>query len=211
LRYKVFCNMKEHLEDLSEIRSMMERSTRFISLSGLSGIFAGLVALAGALVAYNRIAFELESEAAVGIYNNDLTRFLLVDALIVLATSISFALYFTIRRTRTSGQKLWGNPSRRLLMGMMIPLVSGGFFCLLLLQHAPQLLDSATLLFYGLALVNASQYTFDDTRFLGYAQITLGLACGLINQWEIGLLFWAIGFGILHIAYGIILYHKYES
>ncbi len=55
---------KEQLEALSDIRSMMEQSSRFISLSGLSGIFAGITALVGAGLAYLRInnLFSISSE-----------------------------------------------------------------------------------------------------------------------------------------------------
>ena len=65
-----------------------------------------------------------------------------------------------------------------------------------------------SLIFYGLALVNASKYTLTDIRYLGYCEIVLGL----VNMFYIGkgLYFWAAGFGVLHIIYGAIMWCKYE-
>lgn len=202
--------MKQHLQDLTEIRSMMERSSRFISLSGLSGVFAGMFALVGAYIAYNRILEDNEGEYLNLLNNTPLLRFIVIDGIVVLTFSLIFAFYFTARQAKRKGLKLWDNTSRRLLVNMGVPLIAGGFFCLILLQQAPHLIDSATLVFYGLALINASKYTYDDVKYLGYIEVVLGLACGLLNEWRIGLLFWSLGFGVLHIAYGIVMYKKYE-
>ncbi len=203
--------MKQHLEDLSEIRSLMERSSKFISLSGLSGIFAGSFALIGAYVAYSRLMQEFQYIPYQNLsVNSPIVKFLAIDGALVLILSLIFAIYFTARQTKKKGLKIWDNTSKMLLIGMMIPLITGGLFCLILFNHAPQLIDAATLIFYGLALINASKYTYDDVKYLGYIEVVLGLACGLLNEWRIGLLFWSLGFGVLHIAYGIVMYKKYE-
>ena len=57
LYYKVlFMNeQNQHLETLQDIKKIMERSSRFLSLSGLSGIAAGICALAGSVIAYKWI------------------------------------------------------------------------------------------------------------------------------------------------------------
>jgi hypothetical protein len=203
--------MKQHLQDLTEIRSLMERSSRFISLSGLSGIFAGSFALIGAYLAYARIMQEADIALPNITIGSEISTYIIIDGLLVLVLSLIFATYFTIRQTKKKGLKVWDSTSKRLLINMMIPLVAGGLFCLILLKHAPQLIDSATLLFYGLALVNASKYTFDNVKYLGYIQIALGLACGIVNQWQLGLLFWAVGFGLCHIFYGIIMYREHRG
>lgn len=52
---------ENYIDDLKEIRSMMEKSSRFISLSGLSGVSAGIVALAGAVMAWWYIQNNLET------------------------------------------------------------------------------------------------------------------------------------------------------
>ena len=202
---------KEHLQTITEIRSMMERSSRFISLSGLSGIFAGVFALCGAYAAYIKL------NSLNGMYRlldsnsfTDVVIYLLVDASIVLVASLTLGIILTMRNSKKKGIKIWDATSKRLFLNLMIPLVAGGLFCLVLLYHGlVGLVAPATLLFYGLALINASKYTLNDIRYLGILEIALGLIASIYIGY--GLLFWAFGFGILHIVYGIVMYNKYEK
>jgi hypothetical protein len=209
-------NQTEHLETLTEIRSLMERSSRFISLSGLSGVFAGIFALIGAAVAYMYLNLELSKPW----YYEQVTRnsappftrfylFFFLDAIAVLVASISVGVYFTIRKAKQNGQTIWDASSKRLLINLLIPLTTGGLFCLILLYHGLiGMIAPATLLFYGISLLNASKYTLDDIRYLGICEIILGLIASIYIGY--GLLFWAAGFGILHIIYGVVMYKKYE-
>jgi len=96
-----------------------------------------------------------------------------------------------------------------MLIHLFIPLITGGLFALILLyRNDSTLLASVTLIFYGLALVNAGKYTLGEIQYLGVFEIVLGLLAGIFTCW--GLLFWAIGFGILHIVYGLVMYYRYE-
>ncbi|MGB0522954.1 MAG: hypothetical protein ACPGJS_08330 [Flammeovirgaceae bacterium] len=207
---------KEQLEALSDIRSMMERSSRFISLSGLSGIFAGLTALVGAYLAYLRLNQYYISEktlrAGVRLFtaNPETIYDLVVIALGVLVVALSFGVYFTTRNAKRKGQKIWDPIAQRLILNLFIPLAAGGIFCLILIYHQMTgLVPAATLIFYGLALINASKYTLRDIWYLGICETILGLiACFYIGY---GLIFWAIGFGVLHIIYGTVMYIKYEA
>jgi hypothetical protein len=65
-----------------------------------------------------------------------------------------------------------------------------------------------SLIFYGLALYNASQFTYEEVRSLGLIQIVLGLLGAYFVSY--GLLFWAIGLGVAHIVYGIYMHYRYE-
>jgi len=208
---------QKHLENLGEIRSMMERSSRFISLSGLSGVMAGLFALAGATMIYIYLDMSpfshkwLYYEAAANTtkWGMDYITFFLLDGLLILVGALSFGMFFTIRKARKKGQQIWDSLTKRLLLNLAIPLMAGGVFCLGLLYHgAIGLVAPATLLFYGLALVNASKYTLNDIRYLGYLEVVLGLVA--VFNVGYGLEFWAIGFGVLHIFYGTFMYYKYE-
>ena len=201
---------KEHLQALTDIRSMMERSSRFISLSGLSGIFAGIFALCGAYAAYIKLhsldeMYRLLNRDAL----NDLIIYLLEDAALVLVASLLVGILLTSRNSKKKGIKIWDTTSKRLLINLLIPLVTGGLFCLVLLfDGLVGLVAPATLIFYGLSLINASKYTFNDIRYLGFCEIILGLIASLYNGY--GLFFWAAGFGVLHIIYGAVMYFKYE-
>ena len=201
---------KEHLQAITDIRSMMERSSRCISLSGLSGVFSGIFALIGAYLAIDR--FETASDkyrVRGGAELIDITIFFFEIAGAVLVSSLLVGTLLTIRNSKRKGIKIWDNSTKRLLINLAIPLIAGGLFCLVLLFHGIiGLVAPATLIFYGLALLNASKYTFDDIRYLGLCEIVLGLAGSFFIGY--GLLFWAIGFGLLHIIYGTVMYFKYE-
>jgi hypothetical protein len=135
--------------------------------------------------------------------------FFLIDAMFVLVASIVVGLILTWRSAKKNGQTIWDATAKRMLINLMIPLVTGGFFCMILLMHGLiGLVAPVTLIFYGLALINGSKYTLDDIRYLGICEIILGLLASIFIGY--GLLFWAIGFGVLHIVYGMLMYNKYE-
>ncbi|MBL7923472.1 MAG: hypothetical protein JNL88_04660 [Bacteroidia bacterium] len=210
-------NEKDHLNTLSDIRSLMERSSRFLPLSGMSGIFIGLYALAGAWFTawYLREHFSgtgSSEPAAAGAPPESLlapTGMIVLVAFLVLSLSLLTAYYFTRRRAVKEGLALWDASARRMLLNLCIPLAAGGLYCLALWKHQhPELLAPAMLLFYGLALLHAAKYTYNDLRFLGLAEMMLGLLASFLTEY--GLTFWALGFGLLHILYGITMYYKYE-
>ena len=203
--------MKEkYIEDLKEIKDIMNRSTRFISLSGLSGVSTGITALAGAYLAYQTIfkeqdylvynAVELSSESV---------RYLLLIAIGTLILAIGAAIFFTSRNTKKKNQSVWDQQTKRLLINLSIPLITGGLLCLmLLLRGFVGLLPPMALIFYGLALVNASKYTLPEIRSLGLIEIFLGLIA--IQFIDYGLLLWAAGFGVIQIIYGLIIQGRYK-
>jgi len=197
-------------DDLVHIKSMMERSSRFISLSGLSGIVAGTIALIGAYIAYIMLQnsggslYQLDNNA-----QQSLIIEFIVLAVIVLIVAISSGIYFTINKANRLGLNVWTNTSKNVLEALLIPLITGGVFCIaLLFNNNFAFIAPAMLIFYGLALLNASKYTWLDIKYLGICELVLGLISCFVLYY--GLLFWALGFGILHILYGIILYKKYN-
>ncbi|WP_024479452.1 hypothetical protein [Cellulophaga baltica] len=202
---------KNYLDDLHEIKNLMNKSSRFISLSGLSGILAGVYSLIGAYFAH-KIITDIQNTST---YSQRLflsigaPEQLMVIALIVMTASIVTGIVLTRKKSKKSGEKIWNRTSKRLLFNFMVPLITGGLFCFILLQNQTMgLIAPATLIFYGLACLNASKYTLGDVRYLGLANITIGL---IATQYiGYGLYFWALGFGFLHILYGIVMYYKYD-
>jgi hypothetical protein len=207
----------DHLDTLREIRTLMERSSRFQALSGLAGVAVGIVALAGVAAAYVFMELSLTAAGyqqlavmADGRLDPAFVRFFLADATIVLLVSLTVGITMAVRKARKQQQPVWDMTAKRLAANLFTPLVAGGIYCLTLLHHGHfGLLAPATLLFYGLALVNASKYTIDDVRYLGLLIVLTGL---LAAWWQdYGLLFWGVGFGVLHIIYGLTIYFKYEQ
>jgi hypothetical protein len=206
---------KELHDELASIRNMMERSSKFISLSGLSGILAGVYALIGAGIVYNTIYPRIPkiNSATIGLlYGHSTTAdafYILVIAIIVLVASVSTGIFLTLRKAKRKGQPVWGSTSRTLMLNMLVPLLTAGILILILLNRGYyNIVSPLCLIFYGMALINASNFTFKDVRYLGLLEIVLGLISAIIPNY--GLLFWAIGFGVLHIIYGSIMYLKYD-
>ncbi len=204
--------MKEKYEDdLREIRDIMNRSSRFISLSGLSGVSAGILGMAGAYLAWKYVFIHPKylSFQPEFLPQQQLTYLLLI-ALATLILAILTTSYFTRRVSQKRQQKAWDHQSKRLLTNILIPLMSGGVLGMILIFNGLSgLALGLSLVFYGLALVNGSKYTLNEVRILGLVQLVLGIvACLFI---ELGLIFWALGFGPVHILYGIIMNLKYKS
>ncbi|MEX0985851.1 MAG: hypothetical protein WD052_00145 [Bacteroidales bacterium] len=204
----------KHLEDLSEIRNLMERSTRFLSLSGWSGISAGIFAILGAIAAYlylegGNIYYDESLRILSGEKNIPPRVFLLGDAVIVLMLALISAVYFSWKKAKTLGEKIWSPVIKRLLFHITVPLAAGGLLSLILIwQNHVNLVAPLTLIFYGTALLNAGKYTNREVIWLGMAEIITGLAAAFWQ--EFGLYFWALGFGLYHIIYGVTLYYKYD-
>ena len=209
----LFMNVENgHLDALQDIRRMMQRSSRFISLSGLSGVAAGILALAGAFIAYGWMReyyLQYETSGYNGIAFQHLRVRLFLLAVGVLVAALALAFFFTWRRAGKERQPLWNHTTRNMTGAMLVPLVAGGLLILAMLQHNEwRFVAPACLIFYGLALVNGGRYTLSEISYLGYCQVALGLLNTQAIGW--GLYFWAFGFGILHILYGFAMWWKYE-
>lgn len=204
-------DQQKYIDDLREIKSIMSRSSRLISLSGLAGVFAGIFALGGAYMAYSTVYTNQNYLGyRVAILNSETIVSLLTIAITTLILSIGAGVFFTSRRAKKTNEKLWDHQTKRLLINLFIPLATGGILCLILLSKGYiGVVAPLTLIFYGLALVNASKYTLDEIRSLGLLEIALGLFATYFIGY--GLIFWSIGFGVLHIIYGLVMHRKYES
>ena len=198
---------KKYLDDLSSIKDLMSRSSRFISLSGLSGIMAGIYALAGAGITY----FYLLPKPGDYITLHSWNFKTIIAILIIVATlSVITAFLLTSKKAKKNNEKIWDNTTKRLLLSFLVPLTTGGIYILIKLnsQHYG-LTGSLMLIFYGLALINASKYTLSNIQYLGYAELVLGLICAALPGY--GFWFWIVGFGFLHIIYGSLIYLKEEK
>jgi len=202
----------QHLEAIQDIRNMMKKSTRFLSLSGLSGVFAGIYALLG-IFAVNYYFYYLRThdnnEFVISLVMNIQRNFIII-AFLVLFFSIITAYFFSSRKAKREGHNLFDHNAIRVLINLCIPLVAGGVFCISFLYNRDYTyIAPSMLLFYGMALINASKYTYDDIRYFGICEIILGLISSfdLLN----GMLYWTIGFGVLHIVYGAVMWFKYEK
>ncbi len=206
----------KYLNDISEIKNMMSKSSQFISLSGLSGVMTGIYALIGAF-------FARQILMTIGMYTNryyviisgapshqEVELQLYIIAFGVLITSLVTASVLTFFKAKKQNEQIWNSSAKRMIVNFMIPLITGGTFGLILLRNGSYgLIAPITLIFYGLACVSASKYTFRDVRYLGITIIIIGLLCAIYINFSLE--FWALGFGVCHILYGSIMHFKYDK
>lgn len=203
---------QDYIQDIAEMRLMMERSSKFLSLSGWAGIMAGIYALSGAYIAWKFLDFYPAETVYSGIKSgtlpSDLLKVILL-ASIMLIMALSTALFLSYRKSIKRGEKIWNATARRLLVNMAIPLIAGGLLILIFISKGLiAFIAPFSLLFYGLALFTAGKFTYDEVKFLGMIQMALGLLSSCFVEY--GLLIWAIGFGIVHIIYGVYIHYRYE-
>ncbi|SEF46906.1 hypothetical protein [Algoriphagus boritolerans] len=203
--------MKKPEQELAEIKSMMERSTRFLSLSGLAGILAGIYAFVGAGIAWYWIYFPNTDygKDSSPIKSDALQVNLLAVALVILVLAIGTAYLLSQQKSQRNSHQFWSPASKRFLFALFIPVISGGLFSFALIhESAYNLIAPATLVFYGLGLINASHFTLGEIKNLGIGQLLLGLIAAFFP--DFGLVCWALGFGVLHVIYGSMMYYRYD-
>ncbi len=197
---------EEYLKDITEIKDMMNKSSRFLSLSGFSGIMAGIYALIGAAVAYYLVSISGREYL---ILDGKIFNYILIDLVLVALLSIVTAAILSTTKAKKNNETLWNSASKRLLTAFLIPLITGGIYIIIKISsHHYGLTGSLMLIFYGLALVNASKYTIGNVKYLGYIEIILGLICAVYPGY--GFWFWVLGFGVMHIIYGSLIYLKHD-
>lgn len=198
---------EDYLKDISEIKNLMNKSSRFISLSGLSGILAGIYALIGAAIAYWLVMSY--SDGTLFIFHGWVFWTCMFILFMIALLSAVTGIILTTSKAKKNNEKIWDISSRRLLVNFLIPLVVGGIYCLIILSQGRYgQTGGLMLIFYGLALVSASKYSIGDIRYLGFFQIILGLIASYYPGY--GFWLWVIGFGILHIIYGTWMHFKYD-
>lgn len=200
--------MNKAEKELAEIKAMMERSTRFLSLSGISGILAGIYALIGAGMAWYYL-YGTGTPFGQSVDSSNLINTLIIIAFSIIFLALGTAYYFSKKKNDRKSGQFWSSASKRFMTALFIPVLAGGFFSFALIHEGYfHLIAATTLLFYGMGLISASTFTLNEIKNLGYGQILLGLVAAFHP--EIGLICWTLGFGVLHIIYGSMMYYKYD-
>lgn len=213
-----FANMKNltsPIDDIKHIRQMMEESSKFLSLSGLSGVAVGCFALLGAAIAhfwildYGTVKYDEYLKVLPGNYGRGIRLSMFLTAIFTLTGALLSAWYISFRKSRKLQIGFWSPSAKKMVTSLFVVLATGGIFSMILVFHGYfKMIAAVMLIFYGLALLNASKYSKHDIKSLAFTQIILGLIAALFINY--GLLIWTLGFGFVHIVYGISMYLKYE-
>jgi len=202
---------RDYEKDIASIRTMMEKSVKFMSLSGLSGVLSGTYALLGSIAVYFILYYPYSPFDFQFYYVNERSTVykLILVAALVLVFSLVTGYILSLRKAKKLGMPIWNFTSKQLLIDLFIPLASGGLLIVILLvQGYYGIVAPASLVFYGLALIQGSRSTYVEVKYLGLTEIGLGLACAIFPGY--GLIFWALGFGGMHIIYGAVMYFRYD-
>jgi hypothetical protein len=210
---------EDQLQAIQEIRSMMNKSSRFLSLSGMSGVIIGALAICCAfymhytVTSYNEMHGTSFNYVTILLHDNHFNLYLSIKYGIISATlllvSLAIGFLLTYRKAKKHGESVWDETAWRVVKSLFVPLTVGGLVCIAFIYYGVfYFIAPMMLIFYGFALYNASKYTLSDIYSLGLIDMALGLL-GLVFL-DLGLLFWTLGFGVMHIVYGIAMHYKYD-
>lgn len=196
---------ENYLKDISEIKNLMNKSSQFISLSGLSGAFAGIYAIIGAAYFY----ITTRSIKISDFETKDIDKATIIFILFVILSTLT-TIIFTSIRAKSLDEKSWDVKTKNLVQAFFTPILIGLVFVLILyFNNEYNYLLALLLVFYGIGLLNAGFTTNNLVKPLGYIQVTFGLICAI--KYDYTFWFFAIGFGIVHLVYGSIVYFKIDK
>ena len=196
-------NKEKYLDDISEIKMLMTKSSGFYSLTSLSGIATGLYSLVGSSIIYWLFKYKYNSDYL----HPDILKYALVDLIIVGLLSIATSILLTKRQAKLNRELVWSTPFRKMIKTFSVIFGIGCIVILnFLLKEEYERFGALMLIFYGLALISSSKYTFKEVMIIGYIHILLGILATFIPEYS----FWlgVTGFGIVHLLFGIVMFLK---
>jgi hypothetical protein len=180
------------MDNLSFIRDTMERATAFTAVPGWGGAAMGVTALAAAAVAAGRPA------------PRDWFGVWMAEA-VVAAIIGSAAL---IRKSRSARTPLLSQPGRRFLLGFVPPIVVGSLLTAVLYQGGLwRALPGTWLLLYGTGVVTGGAFSVPVVPLMGLCFMAAGAAALALPAW--GTAWMALGFGVLHVVFGVLIARRY--
>lgn len=191
---------------LEEIKEMMSQSSKFISLSGLSGIVIGLLTILSVYIfstQYQINPLDGEAQALSSLTENELLR-LYNASVVLLIFSLIITFLMSKHKAKKEGKDIWGPASRQLISSMALPFSFGFLFCSILFFKAPDMVLPLSLLVYGFSLFSGSRNTLNSIKTFGIIQMSLSVICLLFSGYSI--LIWTLGFGLSHAIYGAFMH-----
>ena len=181
------------MDNLRFIRETMERSTSFTAVSGVAGMIMGAVAMVAAVVASTRRTPE---------------AWLLTWLIAALVAGLA-ALWAMIRKARASGVSLLSGPGSKFALFFTPPIVVGALLTAALVRvDLLSVLPGAWLLLYGTAVVSGGAFSVRIVPMMGVGFMLVG-ALALFAPPAWGDEFMAVGFGVLHIVFGLVIWRKH--
>lgn len=180
-------------DNLRFIRETMERSTHFTAVPGYGGIFMGLTAIAASVIAFNQASIR----AWLSVW--------LTEA----ALAFAIGLFATWQKSKIANLPLTSAPARKFANGFLPPLICGVALTLGLWRFGYfEMMIPVWLLLYGAAVVTGGAFSVKAVPVMGWCFMALGAIAFLLPA-EYGNWLMLAGFGVLHIAFGIVIARKF--
>ena len=181
------------MDNLRFIRETMERSKVFTSVPGYGGALMGATAIGAAIVAHHQ-----------PLIGNWLIVWL-VEAALAFAVGL-FALW---QKSKNSGESLVSVPARKFASAFAPPIIAGVVLTALFYYRGFfEFLPCAWLTLYGTAVVTGGAYSVRIVPVVGWIFVALGAVAAFAPaSW--GNVLMALGFGVLHIVFGLIVARRY--
>lgn len=180
-------------ESLRFIHATMERAAGFSAVPGWGGVMMGLTALLAAGVAHPLRFTEMWLKVWL--------------AAAVVATAIGLAAI--VLKARRSGMPLAGPAGRKFALALSPAIGAGAILTFVLYRNGSiRDLPGCWLLLYGTAVTSGGALSVRVVPMLGLSLMALGVAA-LAAPAVWGDAFLALGFGVLHIVFGIVIARRY--
>lgn len=181
------------MDDLRFIRQTMERAGSFTAVPGWGGVGIGATAFAAAPIA----AQQARPDLWLGVW------------LVTAAVATLIAVSTMVLKARRSNVPLSTGPGRKFLLSFLPPVSAAVAMTAALYAHdATPLLPGLWLLSYGAAVVTAGTFSVGAVPLMGTAFMGVGaLALATPATW--GDAWMAVGFGGLHVGFGLLIARRH--
>lgn len=181
------------VDDLRFIRRTMERGPTFTGVPGWGGVGMGLTGLVAAAVGATRST----------------TEGWLATWLAAAAVAIGIGAWSMRRKARRAGIPLVTGSGRKFLLGFLPPALAGAVLTLALYRaDATGLIPGAWLLLYGAAVATAGTFSVKVVPVMGSCFMLVG-AVALLVPGSGPDVFLGVGFGLLHVGFGVHIARKH--
>lgn len=181
------------MDNLAFIRETMERSSSFTAIPGYGGAMMGATAIGAAIIAHNQPSI----------------RAWLITWLVEAFLAFFIGMFAMWQKAKNSGDSLSSAPSRKFAYGFAPPIIAGIILTsLLYFRGMFAFMPTVWLTLYGTAVVTGGAYSVKIVPAVGWIFVGLGLISVFVDT-SYGNLLMGIGFGVLHIVFGLVVARRY--
>jgi hypothetical protein len=182
------------IADIRYIRSAVETAGAFTAVSGVGGVAMGVIGLAATAVAATETALP--------------QRWLTIWLTAAVVAAV-IGMVAMVMKTRRAGASLLSGPARRFALAFFPAIGVGAILTFALTARgAFDLLPQLWLLLYGVAVSAGGALSVRVVPVMGLALLVTGIAAFFV-PFQVANLLLGLGFGVVHIAGGLVIMRRY--